>query len=161
MAVVLIVEDEAPLRVLAESIIRDRGHTTLSASTLEQAIALLDGDQTVELLFTAICSAIERLTRIGRPPQPCRAQPRRLVQQMAHKKSPKRTGLGLRSCCLRLAVKPQRLSLRPGFLRQSRDLGEPRPSSWINTTTMRVFPGASVLIRLVRLLTLGSRSQQK
>jgi two-component system cell cycle sensor histidine kinase/response regulator CckA len=52
MAVVLIVEDEEPLRVLPESIIQDRGHTTLSASTLEQAIALLEGDQTVELLFT-------------------------------------------------------------------------------------------------------------
>jgi DNA-binding NtrC family response regulator len=52
MAVVLIVEDEEPLRVLAESIIQDRGHTTLSASTLEQAIALLEGDQTVDLLFT-------------------------------------------------------------------------------------------------------------
>jgi two-component system cell cycle sensor histidine kinase/response regulator CckA len=52
MAVVLIVEDEEPLRVLAESIIQDHGHTTLSASTLEQAIALLEGDQTVELLFT-------------------------------------------------------------------------------------------------------------
>jgi len=49
---VLIVEDEEVLRVLAESIIQDRGHTTLSASTLEQAIALLEGDQTVELLFT-------------------------------------------------------------------------------------------------------------
>jgi DNA-binding NtrC family response regulator len=52
MAVVLIVEDEEPLRVLAESIIQDRGHTTLSASTLEQAIALLEGEQTVEVLFT-------------------------------------------------------------------------------------------------------------
>jgi DNA-binding NtrC family response regulator len=40
------------VRVLAESIIQERGRTTLSASTLEQAIALLEGDQTVELLFT-------------------------------------------------------------------------------------------------------------
>ena len=29
MAVVLIVEDEEPLRVLAESIIQDRGHTSI------------------------------------------------------------------------------------------------------------------------------------
>jgi CheY-like chemotaxis protein len=49
MAVVLIVEDEVPLRVLAESIIQERGHTTLSASTVEQALALFEGDQTVEL----------------------------------------------------------------------------------------------------------------
>jgi DNA-binding NtrC family response regulator len=52
MAVVLIVEDEEPLRVLAESIIQERGHTTLSASTVDQALALLEGGQTVELLFT-------------------------------------------------------------------------------------------------------------
>jgi two-component system cell cycle sensor histidine kinase/response regulator CckA len=52
MAVVLIVEDEEQVRVLAESIIQDRGHTTLSASTVEQALALLEGNQTVELMFT-------------------------------------------------------------------------------------------------------------
>jgi DNA-binding NtrC family response regulator len=52
VAVVLIVEDEEQVRVLAESIIQDRGHTTLSASTVEQALALLEGDQKVELLFT-------------------------------------------------------------------------------------------------------------
>ncbi len=52
MAVVLIVEDEEQVRVLAESIIQDRGHTTLSASTVEQALVLLEGDHTVELLFT-------------------------------------------------------------------------------------------------------------
>jgi len=52
MAVVLIVEDEEQVRVLAESIIRDRGHTTLSAGTPEQAIALLESDQKIELLFT-------------------------------------------------------------------------------------------------------------
>jgi DNA-binding NtrC family response regulator len=52
MAVVLIVEDDDPVRVLAESIIQDRGHTTLSASTVEQALALLEGEQTVDLLFT-------------------------------------------------------------------------------------------------------------
>jgi two-component system cell cycle sensor histidine kinase/response regulator CckA len=52
MAVVLIVEDEEALRVLAESIIENRGHTTLSAGTVEQAMALLKGDQKAELLFT-------------------------------------------------------------------------------------------------------------
>jgi DNA-binding NtrC family response regulator len=52
MALVLIVEDEEQVRVLAESIIQDRGHTTLSASTVEQALALLEGEHPVELLFT-------------------------------------------------------------------------------------------------------------
>jgi DNA-binding NtrC family response regulator len=52
MAVVLIVEDDDQVRVLAESIIQDRRHTTLSASTVEQALALLEGEQRVDLLFT-------------------------------------------------------------------------------------------------------------
>ena len=52
MAVLLIVEDEEQVRVLAESILQEHGHTTLSASTLEQAIAILEGEHKVELLFT-------------------------------------------------------------------------------------------------------------
>jgi two-component system nitrogen regulation response regulator NtrX len=52
MAVVLIVEDEEQVRVLAESILQEHGHKTLSAGTTEQAIALLDGDANPELLFT-------------------------------------------------------------------------------------------------------------
>jgi two-component system, cell cycle sensor histidine kinase and response regulator CckA len=54
MAVVLIVEDEDQVRILAESILQERGHTTLSAGTVEQAIALLDGKGKPELLFTDI-----------------------------------------------------------------------------------------------------------
>ena len=52
MAVVLIVEDEEQVRVLAESILQEHGHKTLSAGTTEQAIALLDGNAKPELLFT-------------------------------------------------------------------------------------------------------------
>jgi two-component system cell cycle sensor histidine kinase/response regulator CckA len=52
VAVILIVEDEEPLRVLAESLLEEHGHTTRSASTREQAIALLDSDENVDLLFT-------------------------------------------------------------------------------------------------------------
>jgi hypothetical protein len=40
MARILIVEDDEQVRVLAESILQEHGHTTLSADTLEQAIAL-------------------------------------------------------------------------------------------------------------------------
>ncbi|MFZ0346934.1 MAG: response regulator [Pseudolabrys sp.] len=54
MAVVLIVEDEDQVRVLAEGILQDGGHETLSASTAEQALALLDGAQQVDLVFTDI-----------------------------------------------------------------------------------------------------------
>jgi DNA-binding NtrC family response regulator len=52
MAVVLIVEDDDQVRVLAEAIIQIRRHTTLSASTVEQALALLESEQTEELMFT-------------------------------------------------------------------------------------------------------------
>jgi DNA-binding NtrC family response regulator len=52
MAAVLIVEDEEQVRVLAESILQEKGHSTLSANTIEEAIALLEGEGKVELLFT-------------------------------------------------------------------------------------------------------------
>jgi CheY-like chemotaxis protein len=52
MAIVLIVEDEEQVRVLADSILQEHGHKTRSAGTSEQAIALLDGDAEPELLFT-------------------------------------------------------------------------------------------------------------
>jgi DNA-binding NtrC family response regulator len=54
MAHVLIVEDEEQVRVLAESYLREQGHRTLSASTKEEALALLDVADAVELLFTDI-----------------------------------------------------------------------------------------------------------
>jgi len=52
MALILIVEDEDQVRVLAEGILQNGGHTTLSASTADQALALLDGDDRVDLIFT-------------------------------------------------------------------------------------------------------------
>src|SRR6476660_883504 len=54
MALILIVEDEDQVRVLAEGILQDSGHTTLSASTPEQALALLEGAERVDLIFTDI-----------------------------------------------------------------------------------------------------------
>ena len=52
MAFILIVEDEDQVRVLAEGILQDSGHTTLSASTFQQALALLEGTERVDLIFT-------------------------------------------------------------------------------------------------------------
>ena len=49
---VLIVEDEEQVRVLAESFLQGEGHTTLSASTVEQALALLESAEVIDLLFT-------------------------------------------------------------------------------------------------------------
>jgi DNA-binding NtrC family response regulator len=54
MAVVLIVEDEEQVRVLAEAIIREQGHETLMAATAEQAGALVEERADIDVLFTDI-----------------------------------------------------------------------------------------------------------
>jgi DNA-binding NtrC family response regulator len=51
---ILIVEDEEQVRVLAESYLREQGHLTLSASTMEQALALLDVTEGIDLLFVDV-----------------------------------------------------------------------------------------------------------
>jgi DNA-binding NtrC family response regulator len=53
MAVVLIVEDDEQVRVLAEAIIRELGYETLTAATAEQALALV-GERSIDVLFTDI-----------------------------------------------------------------------------------------------------------
>jgi two-component system cell cycle sensor histidine kinase/response regulator CckA len=53
MAVVLIVEDDEQVRVLAESVIQDTGHETLSAANVDEALAILnDPEKSVDPLFT-------------------------------------------------------------------------------------------------------------
>jgi CheY-like chemotaxis protein len=52
MAVVLVVEDEDQVRVLAESYLEEQGHQVLSAGTPAGALALLQQSQAVDLLFT-------------------------------------------------------------------------------------------------------------
>jgi CheY-like chemotaxis protein len=42
MAVILVVEDEAQILILATSYLEEQGHMTLTAGTLEQALALID-----------------------------------------------------------------------------------------------------------------------
>jgi DNA-binding NtrC family response regulator len=54
MAIVLVVDDDEQVRVLAESIIQDLGHETLSAATIDQALALIRTEQSIDLLFTDI-----------------------------------------------------------------------------------------------------------
>jgi DNA-binding NtrC family response regulator len=49
-----IVEDEDQVRVLADSYLQQQGHKTFSASTIDGALALLDGDQDIDLLFVDI-----------------------------------------------------------------------------------------------------------
>ena len=52
MATILLVEDEEQVRVLAESFLQTVGHTTLSAGTVDQTLALLAGTDPIDLLFT-------------------------------------------------------------------------------------------------------------
>jgi CheY-like chemotaxis protein len=54
MAVVLVVDDKEQVRVLAESILQHCGHQTLSAATVDQALALIRTEQSIELIFTDI-----------------------------------------------------------------------------------------------------------
>jgi CheY-like chemotaxis protein len=52
MAVVLVVEDEDQVRVLAESYLEEQGHEVLSAGTPTGALAILEKSDGVDLLFT-------------------------------------------------------------------------------------------------------------
>jgi two-component system, response regulator PdtaR len=54
MALILIVEDEAQVRVLSESYLQEQGQKTLSAASPEEALAVLDNADDVECLFTDI-----------------------------------------------------------------------------------------------------------
>ena len=60
VACVLVVEDEEQVRVLAEAIIQDLGHQTLTAGDLAEAVALLDEAGNVDLLFTDLGLVEER-----------------------------------------------------------------------------------------------------
>jgi DNA-binding NtrC family response regulator len=54
MAVVLIVDDEEQLRILAETIIQELGHATLTAASAEEALALIEARPDIGVLFTDI-----------------------------------------------------------------------------------------------------------
>ncbi len=54
MATVLIVEDEDQVRVLAESYLREQGHQTVSAATADEALAVFDVVERIDVLFTDV-----------------------------------------------------------------------------------------------------------
>jgi len=54
MAVILIVEDDVFIREIAEMMIHDWGHQTLSASDVDEALVLLRSKQPIDALFTDI-----------------------------------------------------------------------------------------------------------
>ena len=49
---ILVVEDDDQVRVLGEALLEDAGHETLTAATVEQALALIDAEDRIDLLFT-------------------------------------------------------------------------------------------------------------
>ena len=54
MAVVLIVEDDEQVRMLAESILQDAGHETRSAATISEAQAIVESDEKIDALFVDV-----------------------------------------------------------------------------------------------------------
>jgi DNA-binding NtrC family response regulator len=54
MAVVLIVDDEEQLRILAEIIIQELGHAALTAASAQEAVALIEARPDIGVLFTDI-----------------------------------------------------------------------------------------------------------
>jgi DNA-binding NtrC family response regulator len=51
-AAILIVEDEAQVLILAESLLQDAGYETASASTLAEAEAIIHSEAKLDLVFT-------------------------------------------------------------------------------------------------------------
>ncbi len=54
MGTVLIVEDEDQVRVLAESYLREQGHQTVSAATPQEALAVFEVVDRVDVMFTDV-----------------------------------------------------------------------------------------------------------
>ena len=54
MAVILIDEDDVFIREVAEMLIQDWGHQTLSAGDVDEALAILRSPQPIDALFTDI-----------------------------------------------------------------------------------------------------------
>jgi DNA-binding NtrC family response regulator len=54
MAVILIVEDDVFIREIAEMMIQDWGHQTLTASDVDEALSILRSPQPIDAMFTDI-----------------------------------------------------------------------------------------------------------
>jgi CheY-like chemotaxis protein len=82
MAVILVVEDEEQVRVLASSILQDSGHRILSAATVDQALALVRAEPLIELIFTDINLADDAEAGLVHPGLELAQQARRLRPQL-------------------------------------------------------------------------------
>jgi DNA-binding NtrC family response regulator len=74
MATILIVEDQPQVRVFAASYLQRQGHRTVSAGTPEEALALIDALDGVDVLFSEIKLRGDALAGV------------RLAKQAAHRR---------------------------------------------------------------------------
>jgi DNA-binding NtrC family response regulator len=75
MATILIVEDEKQIRVFAASYLRQQGHRTISASTPEEALALIEAAEAVDVLFSEIRLNNDALAGVRLAQQAARRRP--------------------------------------------------------------------------------------
>jgi CheY-like chemotaxis protein len=75
MAVILIVEDDAFIRELAELMVQDLGHQTLLASDVDEALSLLRSPKHIDALFTDIHLKTEILGGYGLAHQAIKLRP--------------------------------------------------------------------------------------
>ena len=75
MATILIVEHEKQVRVFAESYLRRQGHRTISAETSEQALALIEAVDGVDILFSEIKLKDDALAGVRLAQRAARCQP--------------------------------------------------------------------------------------
>ena len=75
MAVILLVEDEEQVRVLAESFLQTAGHTTRSAGSIEQTLALLASAEPIDLLFVDLNLKGESEAGLSLQPKPSKCGP--------------------------------------------------------------------------------------
>ena len=52
--ILIVVEDDEQVRMLAQSILQDAGHETRSAATLTEAHAILESDEKIDALFVDV-----------------------------------------------------------------------------------------------------------
>ena len=75
MATILIVEHEEQVRVFAESYLRRQGHRTISAETSEEALALIEAVDGVDVLFSEIKLNDDALAGVRLAQQAARRRP--------------------------------------------------------------------------------------
>jgi DNA-binding NtrC family response regulator len=75
MATILIVEDQQQVRVFSESYLRRQGHRTITAGTAEEALALIEVLDGVDVLFSEIKLNDDALAGVRLAKQAARRRP--------------------------------------------------------------------------------------